>query len=78
MGRLKSLPFKEECFDFRNQLPDPAEMTQLAKASRAFLKRGSFDGQSTETVMFDRNLRGLFNMFRTMGARIRLRNRWIH
>jgi predicted unusual protein kinase regulating ubiquinone biosynthesis (AarF/ABC1/UbiB family) len=78
MGRLKSLPFKEESCDFRTQLYDPAKMTELARASRDFLKRGSFDGQTTETVMFDRNLRGLFNMFRMMGARVRLRNRWIY
>jgi predicted unusual protein kinase regulating ubiquinone biosynthesis (AarF/ABC1/UbiB family) len=78
MARLKSLPFKEEVFDFRNRAYDPEEMAKIVKASRAFLKRGSFDGQTTETVMFDRNLRGLFNMFRHMGARVRLKNRWIY
>jgi predicted unusual protein kinase regulating ubiquinone biosynthesis (AarF/ABC1/UbiB family) len=78
MGRLKSLPFKEDTFDFRTQIHDLARMTELARASRAFLKRGSFDGQTAETVMFDRNLRGVFNMFRNMGARVRLRNRWIY
>jgi ABC1 family protein len=77
MGRLKSVPFKEKAFDFRHQPYDPQEMTRLAKSSREFLKRGSFDGQTTETVMFNRNMRGLFNMFRHMEARVRLRNRWI-
>ncbi len=78
MGRLKSAPFREDACDFRTQQYDPARMSELARASREFLERGSFDGQTTETVMFDRTLRGLFNMFRMMGARVRLRNRWIH
>jgi predicted unusual protein kinase regulating ubiquinone biosynthesis (AarF/ABC1/UbiB family) len=78
MGHLKSLPFQEESFDFRNPPFDPEEMAKMTQAAREFLKRGSFDGQTTETVMFNRNLRGLFNIFQRMRARVRLRNRWIH
>jgi predicted unusual protein kinase regulating ubiquinone biosynthesis (AarF/ABC1/UbiB family) len=75
-GEWMSLPYQGEIFDFGKH-PDFCD--RGAKLFREILaSREVMDGFTAETVMFDRNIYGLFRIFSELKARVRMKNRWLY
>lgn len=74
-GEWMRRPFLEEAFDFGAHTDF---CTQGAKLFREMLAFEEMNGFTTDTVVFDRTLYGLFRIFAAMRARVRMRNQWIH
>ena len=68
-------PFREEFFDFGKH---PEYCVRGTKTIQGMLTLRDLDGFTTETVLFDRNLYGLYRIFTELGARVRMKNQWIH
>jgi predicted unusual protein kinase regulating ubiquinone biosynthesis (AarF/ABC1/UbiB family) len=74
-GAWMRLPYAEDVFDFGKH---SNFCTQGATLFRDMLAYRDMDGFTTETVIFDRNLYGLFRMFTEMKARVHMKNQWIY
>ena len=68
-------PFREEFFDFGKNSDYCIKGTKIIQ-SMATLR--DMDGFTTETILFDRNLYGLFRIFTELKARVKMKNQWIH
>lgn len=74
-GEWLSVPFKTATFDFGAN-PDHCEKgVQIAFNT---LKSRGIEGFTSENVMFDRNIHGLFRIFTQMKAKVSLQNKWIY
>ena len=73
-GEWLAIPFKTEIFDFR----DNQEYCQRGlKHIRGVIGERAIEGFTTENIMFDRNIHGLYRIFTRMNARVRFNNQWI-
>jgi predicted unusual protein kinase regulating ubiquinone biosynthesis (AarF/ABC1/UbiB family) len=68
-------PFQTEVFDFGK---NPEFCLQGAKFISGVATMEEMDGFTTGTIIFDRNLYGLFRMFTEMKARVRMKNKWLN
>jgi predicted unusual protein kinase regulating ubiquinone biosynthesis (AarF/ABC1/UbiB family) len=68
------LPYQEDVFDFGKHVDYCA---RGAKIFRDTMRSKEMDGFTPETVLFDRNIYGLYRMFTELKARVRMKNRWI-
>lgn len=67
-------PFRQDCFDFGAH---PGYAQKMMDVLRESLNQKAMQGFTSETIMFDRNLHGYFNLFGRLGARVRMRNSWM-
>ena len=68
------LPYQEDVFDFGKHADYCA---QGAKLYRDTVRREVMNGFTPETLLFDRNVYGLYRLFTELKARVRLKNQWI-
>ncbi len=74
-GEWMSLPFQTDRFDFGEHRDFCDEG---AKLFRDVVTLQEMNGFTTETVIFDRNVYGLFRIFSALRARVRMKNAWVH
>jgi predicted unusual protein kinase regulating ubiquinone biosynthesis (AarF/ABC1/UbiB family) len=74
-GQWIAEPFQTDIFDFGK---NPEFCIQGAKFISGVATMEEMDGFTTGTIIFDRNLYGLFRMFTEMKARVRMKNKWIY
>lgn len=75
-GEWMSLPYKGEIFDFGKHSNFCDQGTKLFRDILA--SKDVMNGFTVETVMFDRNIYGLFRMFTELKARVRMKNQWLY
>lgn len=69
-----TLPYKEETFDFGAH---EGYCARGALLFRDMVRFKEMNGFPAETVLFDRNVYGLYRIFTELKARVRMKNQWI-
>jgi len=74
-GDWIALPFQKDSFDFKEH-PSYAEIG--LKVAQNSVVGKSVEGFTSDFVMLDRNLYGLFRIFGKLGAKLRFQNEWLY